>query len=123
MIIYRVENSQREGPYLLDRSETYSKFRMDMIDRHSKDKNHPKPEDDGIKKSAWSCFVYGFKDMDQLLAWFTPEDLAGLKEEGFFIVEIDVRDPLDFQFQLGGHQVVMDYRVYQRSKKTVYSWS
>lgn len=53
----------------------------------------PMPQYDGFSVFTASRYLYGFKDLDQLIAWFGEQAIELLEMAGFHLVEREV-DPI-----------------------------
>ena len=98
MLVYRIENAQRLGPYQHSVSWVYTDH-MDL--------DHPQPCDDDIDCSAMTySHVCGFDSLDKLKTWFTHEELTGLSTLGYSLstYEVDSGHCL-----IGKRQVVFYY--------------
>jgi len=100
MIVYRIENEYREGPYNNSFDQytdfecteysVYGKFRKylkDGFSRHDKngERYHPSPWRDGIEFDNWH--VFGFASYEQLRHWFRyPITMKMIEEAGFYVV-------------------------------------
>lgn len=88
MIIYRVQNAQGCGPYSTSNrnwqtrshaSKQTPHLALDRLLKYKARYNH-------------HAYLYGFKSMKQLNAWFTKEELINLGLYGFGIVALDIPD-------------------------------
>ena len=89
MIVYRVENSDLNGPYYYA-----DMFRSDWTDseKHEDNPDRPSPFEDGMCHFANELkdYKYGFKSLDDLEKWFDGDDLDSLHSYGYSIVTIEV---------------------------------
>lgn len=95
-ICYRIENDKGEGPYRHDnKSEKMKQWNKAKSFQYSQEREygyshlHPTNENDLHLRDYPLVNQYGrfgFNSLEQLNTWFTPEDLALLKSEGFNIV-------------------------------------
>jgi len=101
-VIYRVENAAGQEPY---KSFTVgwcgygtSEDNLWISTTHN-DPHHPPPSEDGLGfiKGGDRC---GFRDIQQLEAWFTDDELVKMFDNGFRIVELNVE-----HVAYGGRQV------------------
>ncbi len=99
--VIRVQNSAGEGPYrylpIIHEVEN-------MAAEHVNADTHPKPQREGMSK--WhGNFRCGFRDMNQLCRWFSPQELAMLKRNGFDVIMLhDVKIVAELK-----HQTVFEY--------------
>ena len=83
-LVYRIENKYGNGPYVdFDHSKWTQR-------EHSDNTGYPNPYEEDLVTSrsnitdhGWFC---GFKNLNQLQAWFSPLELEKLKSLGFNIV-------------------------------------
>ena len=90
--ILRVEHKDtKRGPYI--GSSSYDKVK-EITDRHCEDLDiYPLPEADiGIERDPHCYELCGFKDVKQLTNWFTKEELAIFKEEGFIVKRLSLKN-------------------------------
>lgn len=87
--VFRVEHKDtKEGCY---RTSIVSDFLRGMLHYHeSTPDEHPNPlNDKGIDRCSEPDEYCGFKDAEQLLAWFTNKEIYQLDMLGFEIVELE----------------------------------
>jgi len=91
--ILRVEHKDtKQGPY--------SYYKSDLVniltDNHcygDNGYNYPTPEKDiGIERDPHSYEFCGFKNISQLRAWFTEEEIDILKQENFIVKRSSLKD-------------------------------
>lgn len=92
MLVYRIENKNKIGPYQGDSG--YNWFTTNHTDDPI---NHPSPPDDiGLKHLLSDLpyqpcrYKFGFKNVKQLKSWFTKEERRNLFRLGFKIVKIKI---------------------------------
>jgi hypothetical protein len=94
--VYRIQNEDGVGPYVISGLvdfETEIELR-DLLSHHNGQESgengyHPIPTcDPDIERPAEKHEICGFKDIDQLEAWFSPNELMELKALGFRIVRM-----------------------------------
>ena len=83
--IYRIEDELGKGCYrFMDEIE--------WLNEHCKFNGRPCPiEDKGIDRYMDANEICGFKDMEQLKAWFTEEEIRDLAQKGFEIKKVYVK--------------------------------
>ena len=121
MRILRVEHTKSgKGPYImrgLAKFDYYKEFKgLDMvlnkIIRTAERK--PTPCDEGLYIKYPSERRCGFRDSQQLKAWFTSEELQLLYSVGFVVVEYLVEPQ---HVQRGLHQIVFDSQFAKRNRE------
>ncbi len=85
MVVYRVENQKREGPYSNDSKVTPRDWRDD-IGNNDLDFRHPPPDMDGFRGLIPSRMRFGFESTESLSQWFSDTELEKLFGLGFRIV-------------------------------------
>ena len=114
MKVYRVEDSEGEGPY---GSDLYSWCTTPkMSERHIWSSKTPPPDQDGalLPLSIWVRLEddiqsrtvtsrFGFRTLKQLRSWFTPAARRNLSECGYVI---SVYEAPGEYVRLGNHQLV-----------------
>lgn len=86
--IWRVQNHTNWGPY----SQGHIDGDLaEMLDKHNTDNGHPTPyKDKGIDRGMEVDEICGFKDMAQVKAWFTKDELLSLYAAGFKLIRLRV---------------------------------
>jgi len=88
--IFRIENENGDGPY----RGTYGS--NDWGTKRHNDASHPTPLEEDWESlllgtvSDIAPFRFGFKDLDQLLKWFSQSELDKLYKLGYNVVTIDL---------------------------------
>ena len=107
--IYRIENSENEGPY---RNDIGSEVWRDRKNDHSM---LPTPSrDKGIGQAFKKRHVCGFKSLKQLGFWFTKKEFKRLKKLGFSLKEISI--PKQYVVK-GKHQVIFPKKFLKQGKE------
>ena len=95
MYVYRIENNKGIGPYI-GNVEPWQSSNHD---------NKPNPIDESLIacRSTLKNYHYycGFKDLNQLQAWFTPCEITTLSKQGFKIKRMKAYD-----IRIGKQQVI-----------------
>lgn len=81
MLVYRVENADRDGPYQGSRTTDLS--------RHYNVDTHPGPWHDGIPNVSY-FHRFAFASLEKFLSWFDAEERAGLARDGYHLSIYDV---------------------------------
>ena len=85
MYIWRVENINGEGCYVHQDTKL-------ILYRHIEDQKHPCPWDDIlINRNPRDGEICGFLDLKQAINWFSEKELQKLKELGFELKLIKVK--------------------------------
>ena len=113
MKVYRVEDSEGEGPYGDDDSWCPT---PKMLERHHRSPKTPSPERDGGYLPFWlgvppGMYIpyktvnshFGFRTLKQLRSWFTPTARRNLSKCGYVL---SVYEAPDEYVHLGNHQLV-----------------
>lgn len=91
MIVYRMENGIRMGPY---RGLPYEEWGAKVTRRN------PSPWDDfgnvwqDLKRDHRHLYIFGFRTLVQLRKWFNKTERAKLRKLGFNIVRLEVPELL-----------------------------
>ncbi len=93
MLVFRVENEKKQGPYCGSRCGLLPGWARD---------NNPMPCNDGIKRIDIDKEVFGFETLDQLLEWFNKYELNILENNGFKISAYKIKRKF---VKRGGKQV------------------
>lgn len=84
--IYRVENKKGLGCY---RELVYE---LPFLLNHSTSNGHPVPYNDkGIDREYDEDEIHGFKNLDQVMRWFTNEELNHMNKRGQVLKRVKVK--------------------------------
>lgn len=81
MLVYRVENADREGPYAGPKTIS--------LDRHFNIETHPGPWYDNIPNVCYE-HRFGFSSMEKFVGWFNEAEREGLARDGYRLSIYDV---------------------------------
>jgi hypothetical protein len=98
MMVYRVENSERLGPYCGSRSTD--------LTHHFNERTHPGPWGDNLGPVLCSYHRFGFSSLEMMRLWFSDEDRRGLRSDGYHLAAYEVR-PMDVRH--GSKQIIFDH--------------
>ena len=104
--ILRIEHKDtNQGPY---REESNSSIKAITNSHLGGQEQYPCPWDDiGIQRSPSPNEFCGFKDVKQLRKWFSSEELAVFKKEGYLVKRLSLDDVL--VTEIGECQVLFTY--------------
>lgn len=109
MLVYRVENEERKGPYVSDRwSADADKIGLgywDMIESHRDKYTHPNTIEDDLDTSGTDRWHHAFPSLDMFEEWFLPKWRLALALSGYALVKYDVQYP-DYRLGFSGKQVI-----------------
>ena len=120
MLVYRIENSKRQGPYVnIDNTLCEHSFRVG-------DKRQPAPENDKLLSAVLpvedgeiivpSKYKFGFYSVDQARKWIYKKSWCNsLRKNGFKLVQFEVPDEYCIQ---GSKQVMYESKRVKTSTKS-----
>ena len=91
--IYRLEYPSGNGVYNEAPREVFD----DVLGHpcHQKDpEDHPRPEEDGMGRSAWADMIFGFQSIEALRAWFCGAERLYLSTYGVLCSKYFARGPI-----------------------------
>jgi hypothetical protein len=98
MMVYRVENRNREGPYS-------GRLTTDLS-HHYNAVTHPGPWDDGLGRSLYSYHRFGFSSLEMMRVWFNADDRRGLRTDGYHLAAYEVPPS---HVKHGSKQIIFDH--------------
>ena len=102
--IYRLEYENGKGVYWAAPPEVY--YDLLYLPHHQEDQeDHPRPEDDGMGRSAWAGMIFGFQSLQDLRAWFCGAERLYLSSWGVLCSKYFARGPI-----IAGKKQVAFYR-------------
>lgn len=91
--VYRLEFHDNSGVYTGAPHALYSQLFMDAA--HQQDPiDHPRPEEDGISRSAHAYMIFGFASLDAMRAWFNGAERLYLGTYDVLLSKYFARGPI-----------------------------